>query len=236
MPSSCFAWGLSSTSSFYTTRTPNQQQQQQQQQLHNLPFGPPTTLYAPALPPPNTAPTPWGTHITAATACKRLGVLMMTTTTTWQRTNDKKNEPHFLAKSHIFILSTIASDFIPTLTPTVTHLHPQPITFADQYPLHTLLTFSRPCRHFFTSHMSLPPQFFFLFHSAAPLPPSLDGSRPLRGGNCHAVACHPTTHGPTRLPSDNRHDYRPTPFRPEPPHNHLREGTGPGSLTKDTFT
>ena len=53
---------------------------------------------------------------------------------------------------------------------------------------------------------------------------------------CHAVACHPTTHGPTRLPSDNRHDYRPTPFRPEPPHNHLREGTGPGSLTKDTFT
>ena len=59
---------------------------------------------------------------------------------------------------------------------------------------------------------------------------------PLIANNCHAVACHPTTHGPTRLPSDNRHDYRPTPFRPEPPHNHLREGTGPGSLTKDTFT
>ena len=164
MPSSCFAWGLSSTSSFYTTRTPNQQQQQQQQQqLHNLPFGPPTTLYAPALPPPNTAPTPWGTHITAATACKRLGVLMMMTTTTWQRTNDKKNEPHFLAKSHTFILPTIASDFIPTLTPTVTHLHPQPITFADQYPLHTLLTFSRPCRHFFyVSHVSSAPIFFSL--------------------------------------------------------------------------
>ena len=164
MPSSCFAWGLSSTSSFYTTRTPNQQQQQQQQQqLHNLPFGPPTTLYAPALPPPNTAPTPWGTCIAAAKARKRLSVLMMTTTTTWQRTNDKKNEPHFLAKSHHFILSTIASDSIPTLTPTVTHLHPQPITFADQYPLHTLLTFSRPCRHFFTSHMSLPSSFFFSF-------------------------------------------------------------------------
>lgn len=236
MPSSCFAWGLSSTSSFYTTRTPNQQQQQQQQQLHNSPIDQPTTTYAPAPSPRNAAPTPWGTCIAAAKARKRLSVMMMTTTTTWQRTNDKKNEPHFLAKSHHFILSTIASDFIPTLTPTVTHLHPQPITFADQYPLHTLLTFSRPCRHFFyVSHVSSV-FIFFLFRSAAPLPPSLDGSRPLRGGNCHAVACHPTIHGPTRLPSDIRHDYRPTPFRPKPPHNHLREGTGPRSLTKDTFT